>query len=395
MRILLVHNKYKYRGGEDSVFHAEHQLLQKAGHDVQTLLFDNRSIQTIKQKLTLGFKSLYNTQSKSQLGKVIADFNPQIIHIHNLFYIASPSILYEAQKTSIPVVMTLHNYRLICSGALLFRDNRPCLSCINSDLPLKGIIYKCYNNSLIQSTQITLTTGIHKKLGTWKNHVDKFIALTEFAKSIFEKSSLNVSQDQLTIKPNFVEDYGISEEGARNDHYLFVGRLTEEKGINVVLNAFENSTHRLEIVGDGPLKTLVEAKSTSHKNIIYHGLREKDFVIEKLKSCKALIFPSMWFEGLPIIILEAFSTGTPVIASDIDNINTIISNGNNGLHFKTGNHEDLLEKLSKFGDEKSHSNLYTNARNTYENLYHPDANYKKLMQIYNDAINAKKKNHSA
>ncbi len=394
MRILIIHNKYQQKGGEDAVFEAEYNLLNKSGHQVESLLFNNNNIKSIGEKLSLGIKSIYNRQSKFQLKKAILKFKPEVIHIHNLFYIASPSMLYEAQQHNIPVVMTLHNYRLICSGALLFRNNQPCKACVNSDFPVKGLIHKCYNNSLVQSAQVTLTTGIHKKLGTWKNCIDKFITLTEFSKSIFQNSSLNVKANQLAVKPNFVEDFGIGNFDNRKDHFLFIGRLTMEKGVNVLLKAFSNTKNKLEIIGDGPLKRMVEEHCQDNKNIIYHGLQEKAFIFNALKSCKALIFPSIWYEGLPITILEAFSTGTPIVASDIDNINTIVTDGFNGIHFKTSNHEDLEIKVSTFGKSDGHRQLYTNARKTYEKYYHPDANYTRLMQIYNDAINAKKKNYS-
>ncbi len=396
MKILIIHNKYLKYGGEDSVFDSEKRLLEQNGNEVETLIFDNQALQGIA-KLKMIYSIFYNNHSEKLLTDKIKTFQPQIIHVHNFFYDASPSIFYVANKYNIPVVQTLHNYRLICAGALLLRDNKPCELCINQKFPLAGIKHKCFGNSYLKTTQLTLMTSLHKYLGTWKEKITTYICLTEFAKSKIANSSLQIPLENITVKANCTEDVGYQhiKDNKREDFYLFIGRLSKEKGIYILLEAAKKSGCKLEIIGDGELKELVEKAAQMHPNIIYHGFQQKDFITNKLKTCKTLIFPSIWYEGMPLTILEAFSAGTPIIASDIDNINELITDNYNGVHFHYGNASDLAEKIQYFEDNFNNNfqniaHLYTQARLTYEQKYTPGIIYKQLIAIYEKTIEKKK-----
>ncbi len=395
MKILIIHNKYIKYGGEDTTVEVETNLLLKNGHHVETLFFDNKNIVGI-EKLKLIYSIFYNNHSAKLLAEKIKTFQPDIIHVHNFFYLASPSIFYVADKYKIPVVQTLQNYRLICAGALLLRDEKVCEICVKQKLPLAGIKHKCFNNSVLQSAQLTLMTSLHKYLGTWKNKITTYICLNEFAKHKISSSSLQIPLDQIAVKANCTEDIGYQQDNAkREDFYLFIGRLSKEKGIDILLDAAKIGDFKLEIIGDGDLRELVEKAAQTHPNIIYHGFQQKYFITNKLKTCKALIFPSIWYEGMPLTILEAFSAGTPIIASDIDNIRDIVENNYNGLHFKYGNATDLAEKIRYFEDDfhnnfQSIAHLYTQARLTYEQKYTPEIIYKQLIAIYEQAIQKKK-----
>jgi len=387
MKILLIHNKYQFPGGEDSVFESEKNLLENHNHIVRTLFFDNKDIDSLAKTIKLVYQLIFNKKSKKKVEDIIKEFKPQIIHVHNFFYVASPSIFFAASKNKIPIVVTLHNYRLICSGSLLMRDAQPCELCVNKIFPIEGVKYKCHRESKIATIQLTLTTGIHKIMKTWNNKVSLYVALTEFARNKFLNSSLNLLPEKIVVKPNSVNNFECSNFHERENIFLFVGRLSIEKGIEVVLKAFENKNTILEIIGDGPMKNTVESICNNNANIKYLGYRDQAFIISKLKKCQALIVPSICFENLPTAILEAYSTGTPVIISDISNLNELVTNKFNGLHFRTNDSIDLYRVIKDLMENiLQYQPLYLNARNTYLEKYTPEINYKRLIGIYEKAI---------
>ncbi|GAB4131255.1 MAG: glycosyltransferase [Raineya sp.] len=390
MRILQIHNLYTKKGGEDITIEAEKNLLLSKNHIVEQLFFDNKSIHGT-EKLKFFYKSLYNLKAQEIVREKIRHFQPDVIHIHNLFYVASPSILYEIQKQKVPIVLTIHNFRLICAGALLLRNGQVCELCIQKKFPLAGIQHKCFQNSALKTAQLTLITGLHKLLGTWQNKVDTYITLTEFVKNKLVHSSLQLPEEKIQIKPNFAPDKGFSRLEERADFFLFVGRLSQEKGIKILLEATKIYDFHLEIIGEGAMANIVKEYAHNNPKITYHGFQGTDFIIEKMKQCKALLFPSVWYEGMPLTIMEAFSTGTPIIISDIDNLNQMVGNGYDGLHFKTADSKDLAEKIYYF-EQNATPVFYENARKTYETLYSPEKNYQKLMEIYQKVIDLKKKN---
>lgn len=389
MNILLIHNKYKLRGGEDLVFESEDQLLAQHGHSVETLLFSNDQIKTPLDKLKSALGCVFNPTSRKIVINKINAFKPDIIHIHNFFHVASPSILYAARKYKIPVVMTLHNYRLICPSAILFFNNRIYEKSIHKIFPFDAIIKGVYRNSRLETAMVAFTTGIHKVLGTWKTKVTRYIALTEFARNKFLDSSLKVSPHQIVVKPNFVEDFG-TNLSERENFYLFIGRLSEEKGIFKLLDSARSLPDiSFKIIGDGPLKDEVMLAAQEHRNLEYLGFQQKEFIVEQLKKAKALLFPSVWYEGFPMTILEAFSCGTPVIASNLGGPGEIINDEVNGLLFNWKDTEafgDAIKRLQ--GDPDFQRKLCINARQTYDALYTPEKNYKFLLNIYKEAISS-------
>ncbi len=384
MKILLVHNTYQQRGGEDSVFEAEYRMLSKEGNEVEKLLFDNKTISTAGDKIRTGLGTVFNFKSSRAVSDAIARFKPDIIHVHNFFPLLSPAVFYAARKQNVPIVMTLHNFRLICSNALLFRDGHICESCVRKILPLNGILHRCYHNSFTETAAVTLATSFHRLAGTWKNKVNRYIALTEFGKNKILSSSLGLSPSQVTVKPNFVEDMG-SGTGKREDFFVWIGRLSDEKRIEALIWSQKFHPYKLKIIGDGPLKNLVEGAAGRNKNIEYLGFRDKNFIMETLKRAKALLFTSSWYEGMPMTIIEALSAGTPVITPRIGGLPSIITDLHNGLLYRSGNIIDFVEKI-KFIDEHCPESFYINARKTYEERFSPARNYEMLMSIYRDVI---------
>ncbi len=386
MRVLLIHNQYKQRGGEDVVFKSESDLLLKHGHQVDNLVYDNSNIETVYDKLKSGLKLIYNPDTAHDIGVKIRDFKPDVIHVHNILPLVSPSIFYVAKKWNIPLVLTLHNYRLICPSATLFYKGKIYEKSINSILPLGAIWRGVYRNSRIQTAAVAVMTAIHNILGTWRNHIDCYITLTEFARKKIINSTLSIPEHKFVVKPNFAEDCG-SGSDHREDYFLFVGRLTEEKGLRTLLNAAKAHSFKLTIIGDGPLKHLVETSVKENPSITYLGYQSREHVINYLKKCKAFIFPSIWYEGFPVIIVEALSTGTPIIASDLGSMSEIIENEVNGMHFMPGDEHDLISRIIQMtNNDELARRLSDNARLSYKKLYTPEQNYTELVGIYKNVL---------
>jgi glycosyltransferase involved in cell wall biosynthesis len=387
VKILIIHNRYKQFGGEDVAVELESSILAKKGHEIRTLYFDNTAFDGFVSKIRAGFGSVYNFSSARKVSMMIRQFRPDIIHIHNLFFVASPSVLYAAYKHKIPVILTLHNYRLICANALLLRNNTVCELCTQKKIPLSGIRYKCYRNSVAESALVTGITSLHKILNTWRNKVHTYIALTEFSRSKLLHSSLHIPANRMVTKPNFIPDPG---EGnlRRENFFLYAGRLVKEKGIHILAKAFANMPdNKIIIIGDGPERRSLQEQFKEYPNICFIGQIEKKEVAEYMKRCKALICPSIWYEGAPLTILEAFATGTPVIASRLGSMIESITDGYNGLHFTAGDPHDLSRTVRLFLKESDNNSMfYKNARQTYREKYHEEIHYDAILKIYEKAI---------
>lgn len=386
MKILLIHNRYKQAGGEDAVVGAEGALFCKHGHDVEKIIYDNSSIKSFMDTCKSGLKTIYNPDSAKTLEIKIREFRPDVIHVHNFLPLVSPSVFFMANKWNVPVFLTLHNYRLICPSATLFFKGKIYEKSVKSIFPIHAIWKGIYRNSKIQTAMVVLMTAVHHFLGTWKNKIDGYITLTQFAKQKFIHSALSIPAEKLFVKPNFVEDCD-SDIYTRENFFLFIGRLTEEKGIKELLKAVDLYYFKVVIIGDGPLRPWVEACAKKNPNISYIGFQPKKVILDYLKKCKALIFPSLWYEGFPVTLAEAFSTSTPVIASDLGSMKEIIQDHVNGLLFKAGDVDDLILAIMEMNiDDQLTKRLSANARLSYLNHYTPEKNYAQLLGIYHKAI---------
>ena len=386
MRVIIIHNRYRYQGGEDSVFQAEVRLLSEHGNEVRQLVFDNKDISDSFDKYLQGLRGIYNVTSALTLQKLIKEFKPDIIHVHNFFLLASPSIFYAAKKFHVPVVVTLHNFRLVCPSGTLYHNGEIYEKNIRKLIPWNGIAKGVYRNSRMETLALAGITTVHNLIGTWKKKVDKFIVLTEFARRKFSDSALRVNKNQFVVKPNFVADSGVGF-ASREKFFVLVGRLSVEKGIHVVLEALTIGKFKLVVIGDGPLKDDVLRVADINPNLIYLGFKERDVIIDYLKRCTALLLPSVCYEGFPISLLEAFATGTPAIVSNLGPLAEIVQDNENGLHFEPGNAQDLANKISMISNDPFLAGkLGENARRTYVNNFTPEKNYQKLMDIYTQLI---------
>ena len=389
MRILQCHNFYQFPGGEDQVFHDESWLLKTNGHNVFHYLRDNRDIETMS-RIELARATIWNTQTVTDLKKLIQEVSPELIHFHNTFPLISTSAYHVAKRFGIPIVQTLHNYRLMCPSGTLFREGKECHSCVNRTLAIPGIIHKCYRSDRKVTAVAATATAIQRSIKRSLDLVDRFIALSETTRQQFEKAGIPASK--IVVKPNFVRPQPPTAL-PKGNHAVFVGRLTHEKGITTLLDAWQQHAGQalraipLRIIGQGPLATEVERVAAAHEHISYLGQLTHSEVMREIGTARLLIFPSIWPEPFGRSMIEAFATGTPVVASTAGSIPEIVQHEVNGLHFKPGSSTDLQQQVTRiFNDQELHARTSEAARHTYEKRYTAELNHDLLMRTYAEAI---------
>jgi glycosyltransferase involved in cell wall biosynthesis len=384
MKIAFIHTYYREKGGEDAVVFNEMTLLKNAGHKVELLKFENPTsrLKAIFDLLLLPFNVLSFFKTLNHLRR----FQPDIVHIHNWHFAASPAVIVACQLLKIPTVLTLHNFRLLCPSATLFYDGQVYLQSITAKFPWDAVRKGVYRNSSLQTFCLAFTVFLHGKIGTWKK-VNAYIVFSEFAKNIFAQSKLGIPEDRFMIKVNAIPEPINGQERERGDHFLYVGRLVPEKGVEVLLDAFAKTDLPLLIYGAGPLEQKVKEFTKTHQNISYGGAIPQSEVYENMRRCSMLVFPSIWYEGMPITLVEAFASGTPVLASNLGAMATMVADHFDGLHFEAGNSADLAAKLAYWqqlsvDDKKQFSQ---NARASFDQNYTLAANLASLESIYEQA----------
>ncbi len=280
-----------------------------------------------------------------------------------------------------PVVLTLHNYRLLCPSAVLFRDGRICEDCLHTRIPSPSVRHACYRGSRAASSAVAAMLTVHRILGTWTRAVDLFISLSEFARDKFVAGGLPAHK--VTVKPNFTPDPGV--RATRGSYALFVGRLSEEKGVNTLLRAWRCLGDRipLKVIGDGPGAVEVARTAATHPGVEWLGRRSPPEVAAAMAGAKFLVFPSVWYETFGLTIIEAYAVGIPVIASNLGVMSSLVEPQRTGLHFKPGDSEDLARQVRwALSHQDQMLAMGRNARQVYEAQYTPQRNYDLLMQAY-------------
>ncbi|MDB5138951.1 MAG: hypothetical protein JWR12_867 [Mucilaginibacter sp.] len=381
MRVLIIHTVYKLKGGEDSVVLNEMELLKSAGADVELLEFSNTGNTLLKVlQLPFNYGSFIKTKKK------ITSFKPDVVHIHNLHFAGSPSVIYAIKKFNIPIVLTIHNYRLLCPSATLFYNGQIYTRSLVQNFPIDAVLKGAYLNSKVLTLWVSFSLWLHQWLGTW-TLVSGYIILGQHTKEIFSDSKLGSLTEKMFLKPNFCFE-SVKPDDQQGTYYLYVGRLSEEKGLNLLLEAFSENGLQLKIAGGGPLQNDVIARSKVCPNIHYIGSVDKTAVNSLLKDAIALIFPSQWYETFGMVIIEAFSAGVPVIATKLGQMKFTIKNEYNGLLFEPGNKDDLSRKVLFYdrltAEQKS---IYKrNARQSYDAQYSPGKNIVELNNVYEVAL---------
>ena len=384
-KVLIVHNYYQIPGGEDVVVANEKKMLEEHGHEVVLYTRHNSELNSFskKQKLLLPFSTIFNLRTYNELKKIIRDREIDVVHVHNTLNLVSPSVYYAAFHCKVPVVQTVHNFRLICPGATFFRDGHVCEECISKGL-ICAVKNKCYRDSRVQTLACVISTTIHRMLGTYGKL--NYICLTEFNKG----KLLNLKQmkaERIFIKPNFVQAVKkIVPYGERNDQFIYVGRLEEIKGIEILLNAWKSmgqNAPKLLICGKGPLEEW--CREYIEKNqltmIEMRGFIPNLEVRKLIGESKALILPTQVYEGFPMTIAESYAHGTPVIGSDLGNTGSLIEDGVSGFKFEPRSVKSLSEAVEKI------NRSFTGLERTVIEKYSTEKNYQKLREIYETCCN--------
>ncbi|MEJ1141268.1 glycosyltransferase [Stenotrophomonas sp. CCNWLW162] len=377
MRVLIVHNYYQQAGGEDSVVRNEAELLRANGHEVKLYAVSNHSIRGFASKIVATLNAIFSIPSYLRIRREISEFRPDVVHVHNFFPLISPSVFYACRAKKVRSVFTLHNYRIVCPTATLYFDGKVTERSIDEG-PWWTVARRVYRNSLIGTFSIAASVSLHRRLGTW-DRVDQFIALTEFAKSLFSRAGIPSSK--IRVKSNFshLEIEEFPEQGVR-DGYLFVGRLTEDKGIHVLLEAARSADVAVTVIGDGPLSDI----ASGNKHINFLGKRDSSIIRSEMRKAKALIVPSLWYEGFPMVIAEAYSQGLPVFASDIGALSELIEPEITGELFSPGSPDELAALLTSYkNSEHRIARMSSGARSRYLNSYSPEVSLRTLLSAYN------------
>ena len=385
-RIVQLHTRYREPGGEDQVVAAEKRLLEEAGVEVEQIIFDNAELHESRSPigdLRLAAGAVWSRASERRVRTALRAHRAQVMHVHNTFVAASPSVYAAAMGEGVPVVQTLHNYRLICPAATAYRDGHPCTDCVGRAIPWPAVVHACYRGSRAQSLSIAATIAIHRGLGTFAHRIDAYLALSEFQRGLLVRGG--VPAERIRVLPNFLEpDPGVGDE-ARSG-LLYVGRLSEEKGLRTLLRAVAIEPGEIRVAGDGPLAPLVR-ESAAAGRIQYLGTLDRPAVLNELRHAIALVVPSEWFEGLPMVLLEAFATGTPVIASEIGSLGELVEDGVSGLLVAPGDPEALAGRMRFARDHRGEMGQFgANARLVYETRYRGAAHLAALLATYEEVM---------
>lgn len=385
MRILTVHNKYKFRGGEDVLREAEDALLRSRGHFVDSYIKDSAEINGFGV-FRAGLKAVWSKEAYADVRRRVREEKIDVLYCHNLLPLISPSVYYAARRERAAVVQMIGNYRLLCTNGFLFRDGKICEECVGKIVPYPSVKHACYRNSTLGSGVVASMQSLHRTLDTYRDQVDLYIAVSDFVKMKIVESGL-LPADKIAVKPNFVgRDYGAGD-GAGN-FALFVGRLSAEKGLKTLLAAWEKlPTARLKIVGEGPLETEVRRAAEANPNVEWLGAKTSAEVAELMGAAAFLVFPSEWYEAFGLVCIEAFARGTPVVGARIGAIAGLVEHERTGLHFEPMNANDLAAKIEWLLANPAHlKSMRREARAEYEAKYTAEANYPILMDIYRRAV---------
>lgn len=380
MKVLQIHNIYQGKTGEETVVEEEKRVLELNNHEVIQFVKDNS---TIRKSGFLGkVKMASNLRSSSlianELRQLIEAENPDICHVHNTFPLLTPEVFNVCQQLKVPVVKTLHNYKMVCTNSLMFRDGEVCDLCLNKSL-YNSIKYKCYRNSYLATAMQADVIEHHRKIGTWENSIDQYLALTEFQKNLLINGG-GIPEGKVTVKPNFIRHSQLNTEN--EDFFLFVGKVGDYKGLQDLLGLFEkNTTSKFTVIG----KSDIPDPFAGYDHVNYLGEQSREVTLDHMRRCKAVLFPSKYYEGMPMVILEAFSHKKAVISRNRGAMSSMIQHASNGFHYASV--EELVDVIKKI--EENHElaiDLGKRAYHDFLELYTEEQGYQNLIKVYEDTI---------
>jgi glycosyltransferase involved in cell wall biosynthesis len=389
--VLCVHNRYIQPGGEDQVFQSESQLLAQNGVRVEKVEEQTTYPSSLVRKIEAAVDCVWSRSWHQKFKTLLRDMRPDVVHIHNFFSVISPSVYYACKEAGVPVVQTLHNYRLACPAASFYRDGKICEECLDRG-PFHAVKYGCYRESKLATAALATMLEVHRRKNTWTEMVDCYVALTEFARQKMIQGGLPA--DKIRVKPNFV----LPDPGPRTsdgDYALFVGRLVDLKGVGTLIKAWSKlpASIPLVIAGDGPYRPEMEKLIAELKlaNVDYRGRLSRNETLATMKGARFLMFPSEWYEGFPVTIAESFACGVPVLCSRLGGMQEIVDDGRTGLHFTSGDAADMTEKVQwAWSNPEETSNMGLEARAEFEAKYSAERNFGMLTEIYESVISRTK-----
>ena len=387
LSVLCLHNRYIQPGGEDQVFDSEAQLLAENGVRVEKVEEQTTYPSGLVRKITAAMDCVWSRSWHARFKALLQSSRPDVVHIHNFFSVISPSVYYACREEGIPVVQTLHNYRLACPAASFYRDGKVCEECLDQG-PFHAVRYGCYRDSKLATAALAAMLEVHKKKNTWTEMVDCYIALTEFARQKMIQGGLPA--EKIRVKPNFV----LPDPGPRSgngDYALFVGRLVDLKGVGSMLEAWSKlpASIPLVIAGDGPFRPEMEKliSDKNLKNVDYRGRLSRPETLATMKGARFLMFPSVWYEGFPVTIAESFACGVPVLCSRLGSMQEIVEDGVTGLHFNPGDAEDMADRVQwAWSHPQETGTMGFSARARFESKYSAERNFGMLTDIYESVL---------
>lgn len=385
-RVLIVHNYYQHAGGEDSVVANEKRLLEDHGHPTTLYSVHNDAIAGFSDKMRVFRDVAYSAAARDALARQIAIVRPDVVHVHNFFPLLTTSIYDACRNVGVPVVQTLHNFRIVCAGAFLTRNGGSCEKCLTGN-PYWSVLHRCYRGSAIGSLAVARMIDQNNRGGTWTSRVDRFIALTPSAKATFMRAGLPAHK--IAVKPNFAPDPGETPNASRHGA-LYVGRLSAEKGTLQMIAAWSSLDYPLRIVGDGPL--IAKMKAAAPSNVTFLGRLSPEKVANEMRRAALLVAFSTCLEGFPVVIAEALACGLPIVVSDIGALPDIVKHDVTGLHAKAGDPQALAAAVRTMtGNPDVLARMSRAARADYLANYNPEAAYRSLAGIYDDVCRAEKR----
>lgn len=385
MRILLVHNYYQYWGGEDTYFESLKKLLKRKGHTVITYTKTSKDIKTIFDKIKVAIGMFWNQETKKELTYIIKKNKPDVAHFHNVYPIISPTAYWICKKYRVPIIQHIHNYRLICPSGTLYRAGEICKLCVGRKFPLYSIIYGCYHRSRLASLFFSLSFFFHQLINSFQL-IDKFIFPSDFSKDYCQKY-LSILKEKTAVVRYFASSDTKYKKTKKENYFLYVGRLTEEKGTLSLLDIISKLPHiKLVVVGNGPLRERILSYK-SNSNIVYKNFLTRKKIYSIMKKALCVIIPSKWYETGPIVLIESLLNGTPVLVPHIGAFLEQIIEKKTGFFFKPFDLIDLKNKLLLLWKKKSNLiKMSEKARRLYRNNYTEEIHYKNIMNVYQSLI---------
>ena len=380
MKILQLHNYYQRKGGEDVVVANEKLILQEAGHSVDLLTAHSASISGLASKVNTVLHTAYNQSARLWLAEKLLALRPDVVHVHNTFPLLSPSVYDACADSNIPVIQTLHNFRIFCAAATLFRNGSICELCLDGN-PFRAVVHRCYRGSVSGSLASAHMIWYHSKHKTWSTKVTRFIALTKFCRNKYIEAGLPA--ERIVVKPNFVVDPGPPDFDRDRFGALFVGRLVPEKGLAELLASWPANVP-LRVLGDGPDRAILERMAPA--NVTFEGQVDAHRIRDAMQTAQVLVMPSIWQEpGIPIVVLEALANGLPFVAYKQGAFPELVDEGRAGLLVDPGT-SFALGTVELMRDVDALERMSAEGRRLYERYYTPKHSLDQILSIYEDAI---------